>query len=93
MVYRITEYTKSKANQLGVIVKPSTNKNKKLDVYDKYGNFICAIGAAGMGDFPTYIESHGLEYAKYRRKLYKQRHEADRHVKDSPGYYADKVLW
>ena len=29
-----------KAKQLNVIVKPSTNKAKKIDVFDKYGNTI-----------------------------------------------------
>jgi hypothetical protein len=33
MTYSITKYTFNKAKQLGVIVKPSTNKMKKIDVY------------------------------------------------------------
>jgi hypothetical protein len=31
--------------------------------------------------------------AKERRKLYKVRHKKDRNVKNSNGYYADKLLW
>lgn len=28
-----------------------------------------------------------------RRLRYKQRHEKDRHVKWSPGWFADRILW
>jgi hypothetical protein len=34
---------------------------------------------------------HGT--ARKRRELYKQRHESDRKVLHSNGYYADKILW
>jgi len=30
---------------------------------------------------------------KERRKRYKQRHEKDRHIKDSAGWFADNILW
>jgi len=33
MTYEITDYTKKKAKKLGVDVKPSKNKNKKIDVF------------------------------------------------------------
>jgi len=46
-----------------------------------------------MGDFPTFKRKFGKEYADRRRKLYKQRHEKDRHIRGSAGYYADKILW
>ena len=49
--------------------------------------------SAGMCDFPSYIKLKGKKYAKTRRRLYKIRHEKDRHVKGSNGYYADKLLW
>ena len=35
MAYSITTYTKNRARQLGVIVKPSTRKGKKIDVFKK----------------------------------------------------------
>ena len=91
--YHITDYTKQRAERLGIIVKVSRNKSKKIDVYDKSGNFICSIGSAGMSDYSTYIKSHGVEYAKRRRKLYKARHEKDRHIYGTPGFYADRLLW
>ena len=91
-MYQITNYTKDQARKLNVIVKPSTKKGKKIDVV-KNGVVISSIGAIGYSDYPTYIKSHGLEYANNRRKLYKIRHEKDRHVVNSTGYYADKLLW
>jgi hypothetical protein len=92
MPYTITNYTYKQAKKLGVQVKPSTNKTKKIDVYKK-GRKIASVGAYGMNDFPTFIKKRGLKYAKTKRRLYKMRHERDRHVIGSRGYYADKLLW
>jgi hypothetical protein len=91
-MYKIKKYTYNKAKKLGLEVKPSTNKTKKIDVYKK-GKKVAAVGAAGMNDYPTYIEKRGLQYAKTRRRLYKMRHEKDRHIKGSHGWYADQLLW
>jgi len=90
--YRITNYTRKMAKKLGVVVKPSTNPEKKIDVF-RHSRKIASVGAAGMNDFPTYIRSRGLAYAKTRRRLYKMRHERDRHIKWSNGWLADKLLW
>ena len=90
--YKITKYTLKKAKNLGVQVKHSTNKTKKIDVYKK-GKKIASIGARGMNDFPTYTKKNGINYAKTRRRLYKMRHERDRHAKWSNGWLADKLLW
>jgi hypothetical protein len=92
MVYKITNYTFRKAKTMGVVVKPSKNKTKKIDVYKK-GEKVATIGAHGMNDFPTYIKKKGLKFAKTRRRLYKKRHERDRHVKFSNGWFADQLLW
>jgi len=90
--YFITKYTCKQAKKLGVVVKPSTNKTKKIDVF-KQGKKVASVGARGMNDFPTYMRKRGLAFAKTRRRLYKMRHEKDRHATGSPGYYADKLLW
>ena len=92
MPYTITNYTYKQAKKLGVQVKPSTNKTKKIDVYKK-GKKIASVGARGYNDFPTFMKLKGKKYAQTRRKLYKMRHEKDRHVKGSRGFYADKLLW
>jgi len=91
-MYTITNYTRKQAKKIGVLVKPSTNKMKKIDVFKK-NKKVASVGANGMNDFPTYMKKFGLNYAKTRRKLYKQRHEKDRHVKWSNGWLADKLLW
>lgn len=90
--YSITKYTRKQAEKLGVLVKPSTNKTKKIDVY-KHNKKIASIGAKGYNDYPTYIEKKGLKYANKRRQLYKIRHKNDRTKKNTPGYWADKLLW
>ena len=97
MMYKITNYSKQKAKSLGVTIKPSSNKKKKIDVFKK-GEKIASIGAMGMNDYPTYKskERQGLVpkgTAEKRRALYKQRHSKDRNVKGTNGYYADKILW
>jgi len=91
--YKIKKYSYDRAKELKVIIKPSTNPNKKIDVYDYAGNKICSIGAIKYKDYPTYIKTNGLEYANRRRMLYKLRHQKDIHIKDTAGYYADKILW
>lgn len=90
--YTITQYTKNQAKKLGVTIKRSTNKNKKLDVF-KNGQKIASVGGMGYNDYPTYMKKEGKEKANKRRKLYKMRHEKDRHKKGSNGYYADQLLW
>jgi len=97
MAYKILPYSFKKAKELGVVIKPSSNLLKKIDVF-KNGKKIASIGARGMNDYPTYLEKekkgyHPKGYANKRRKLYKERHEKDRHIVGSNGYYADKILW
>ena len=93
VMYKITEYSKEKAKKLGVIIKASSNLAKKLDVFNKKGEKIGTCGAIGYGDYPTFIKTKGLEYANARRKLYKIRHDKDRHLKGTNGYWADQLLW
>jgi len=90
--YVITNYTRKQAKKLGVVVKRSDNPAKKLDVY-KDGVKISTCGAMGYNDYPTYWKKYGKRFADTRRKLYRQRHEKDRHIKGTDGYYADKLLW
>ena len=91
-MYSITNYTYKQAKRLGVTVKPSKNKSKKLNVYQN-GKKIASVGAYGMSNFPTYIRNSGLAYAKTRRRLYKMRHEKDRHRKWTKGWLANQLLW
>ena len=91
-MYHITNYTKNKAKELKVQIKPSTNSKKKLDVF-KNSKKIASVGAIGYNDYPTYIIKNGIKYADERRKLYKERHQKDRLIKNSNGFYADRLLW
>ena len=75
-MYKITDYSYKKAKELGVEIKPSKSKNKKIDVY-KNNNKIASVGAIGYNDYPTYIKEKGLEYANKRKKLYHERHKHD----------------
>ena len=91
-MYHITNYSKNKAKELNVIIKPSKNKNKKIDVF-KDGKKIASVGAIGYMDYPNYIETKGLKYANERKKLYKLRHKNDLNKPNSNGFYANKLLW
>jgi len=96
-MYIIKAYTKSQAKKLGVEVKPSKSKSKKIDVFKK-GLKVASVGAIGYNDYPTYLQLEKLGKVKKgtasnRRKLYKLRHNDDRKVINSNGYYADKLLW
>lgn len=97
MSYVIKRYTRLQARKIGVTVKPSTRKGKKIDVF-KDGKKVASVGAIGYDDYPTFMkkEREGKVpkgTAERRRKLYKIRHRKDRNVRGTPGYYADKLLW
>ena len=53
MSYKILPYSFEQADKLNVEIKPSTNKNKKIDVF-KNGQKIASIGAIGYNDKPTW---------------------------------------
>ena len=89
MVYNITDYSYKQAKLLGVQIKPSTNKKKKIDVF-KDDKKIASSGFYGMMDYPTYIKEKGKAYANERRRLYHIRHSKDKSLN---GFYAKKILW
>tara|TARA_R110000787_G_scaffold4208_4_gene16291 strand:- start:340 stop:621 length:282 start_codon:yes stop_codon:yes gene_type:complete len=90
--YIITNYSKKRAKDLGVQIKSSENKKKKIDVF-KDKKKIASIGAYGYMDYPNYKKKLGKKEADKKRKAYKARHEKDRKVAGSNGYYADQILW
>lgn len=92
MAYQIKNYTRQKARELGVQVKPSIVKGKKIDVF-KDGKKVASIGALGYKDYPTFKADEGKAFAEKKRAAYKARHEKDRHKRGSAGFYADKLLW
>lgn len=76
------------ANKIGYTVKPSTLKNKKLDVFSlkDQKKKIASIGSLEYSDFLQ----HG---DKERQKNYLARHAKTRAVKGSPSYLAAEILW
>jgi len=96
-VYRIKTGQREAARRLGVVIRPSTVKNKKLDVY-KNGIKVASIGLVGYGDYWTYLQDETYHRAAKgtaaeRRRLYKIRHANECAAKGSVGYYACKILW
>ena len=91
-MYKITQYSYDQAKKLNVKIKPSTKKNKKIDVF-KNDHLVASIGSLKNFDYPNYIKEKGLPYANKRRELYKLRHSKDRNKINSNGFYADKLLW
>lgn len=96
--YTITEYSFNQAHRLGVIIKPSQNEKKKVDVFDKEGKLLHSIGDVKYMDYPNYLKQERLgKYPKgtanRNRYLYKKRHEKDLKVKGSAGYFSSEILW
>lgn len=91
-MYEIKARQKRNAKKLGVEIKPSTNKKKKIDVF-KNGKKIASIGGAGYSDYATYIKDKGKDFADNRRRLYKIRHDKTRKIIGSNSYWADQILW
>ena len=96
-MYPITKYSFDQAKKIGVTIKPSTLKNKKIDIF-KDGKKIASVGGVKKDgsyykDYPTYTKTEGKEKADKRRRLYKIRHNKTRLIKGTNSYYADKILW
>lgn len=84
-MYNITKYSYEQAKKLGVEIKPSTLKNKKIDVF-KEGKKIASIGDVRYSDYATTQD-------KERRRLYRIRHKGEEKRVGSPGFYAYYILW
>lgn len=89
-MYSITPWTQRQARKLGLEVKPSRKQGKKIDVF-REGHLIGSVGAKGYGDYGTYLEEEGKDYAKARRRLYHKRHTEGK--KDSRAWLAWNLLW
>jgi len=72
-MYQITDYTRQKAKEINVEVRPSTIPTKKIDVISN-GEVVASIGQRGAEDYPHYIQKKGKAYADQRRRLYYIRH-------------------
>lgn len=91
-MYQIKSYSYKKAKELGVEIKPSTVKNKKIDVF-KDGKKIASIGDINYPDYASYLEKEGKSVADERRRLYHLRHQKEKNKIWSPGWLSLKLLW
>jgi len=82
-----TNLTKARANakKIGVEIKVSTRKGKKLDVF-KDDKKVASIGDITMSDFLQHNDDQ-------RKKNYKSRFQKTRTKVGTASYYADKILW
>jgi len=90
MPYKIRKQQYKIAKDLGVEIKPSTRKGKKIDVLR--GEDKISIGATGYKDYYKYLETDE-ELADDRRRAFSKRHNCPDKRKGSAGYYACKLLW
>lgn len=90
-MYEIKNRSKQRAKELGVEIKPSKVKNKKIDVF-KDNKKVASIGDKRFSDYVTYLEKD-KKLAEERRKLYNVRHKKDKDKVGSAGYYASRILW
>ena len=89
-MYNITDYTYKKAKELFVIIKPSTKKNKKIDIYDIDNNYLFSIGDIRYSDYPTYLNIDKKK-AKVRKTLFYKRFKNI--VPYTKTWYSAKLLW
>ena len=87
-MYVITEYTRRRARELKVEVRPSRRKGKKLDVF-KDGKYVVSVGAVGYTDFPT-MKKKSVSEAHKRQQAYHLRHRKNN---GTAGFYARRLLW
>lgn len=91
-LYKIKRRQYVNAKKLGVSIKPSTQKNKKIDVFKK-GKKVASIGDSRYSDYASYRTQRGVKFADDRKRLYKKRHAKTRGRRGSNSFYSDKILW
>lgn len=100
-MYRIRARTSKIAEKLGVIIRPSTNPAKKIDVFIPLDNKKwkkLSIGARHYADYHIYKELELINKvpegtALLRKRAYESRHHKDLNKPGTPGYYAYRLLW
>ena len=90
--YIITQYSYDKAKELGLTIKLSQFKMKKLDVY-KDNVYINSIGDSRYNDYGSYCILFNKEYANERKRLYHIRHKKNANIKYSKQWLALNLLW
>ena len=94
--YKIQHYTYHQAENHNLLVYPSVNLKKKIDVYDRDGiKYICSCGDIRYLDYPTYLEKYGEQYANTKRQLHniQLQRKQNKHKNYSALYYENLLLW
>lgn len=92
-MYSISKKQYDLAKEIGVQIKPSQRKNKKIDIYDAEGVYYTSIGDNRFNDHFSYLETHGKAFADNRRRLYLLRHKKELLSIGSRGWFSAKILW
>ena len=100
--YKITQYTKDKIKELNdklntdvYSIRPSADKKKKIDVLLRK-DVIASVGDPNLPDYPTYIETDGLEFANKRGDAFYRRFRRLPDIKDgkiTPIFWSRYLLW
>ncbi len=85
MANYVMSRVKANARKIGVTVKPSTRKGKKIDVFRNQKK-LASIGDASMADFTKHRDEQ-------RRKNFKSRFQKQRTKVGTPAYFSDRLLW
>jgi hypothetical protein len=100
--YKVTQYSKDKMKDLNdklgtdvYSIRPSADKKKKIDVLLR-NDVIASVGDPELGDYPSYIESDGLEFANKRRTAFYNRFRRLPDIKDGKitnMFWSRYLLW
>ena len=100
--YKIKQYTKDKMKELNdklgtdvYSIRPSADKKKKIDVMLR-NDVIASIGDPNLPDYPTYIETEGMDVANKRRDAFYSRFRRLPDIKDgkiTPMFWSRFLLW
>ena len=100
--YKVTQYSKDKMKDLNdklgtdvYSIRPSADKKKKIDVLLR-NDVIASVGDPELGDYPSYIESDGLEFANKRRAAFYSRFRRLPDIKDGKitnMFWSRYLLW
>ena len=99
-MYEIKQYSYDKINELNekigkpvYFIKPSIDK--KIRIY-KFDKLIADVGDKNSSDYPSYIETDGIEIANKRRDAFYSRFAGLPNIKDgelTPMFWVRYLLW
>jgi hypothetical protein len=90
--YKILPYSYDQAKKLDVVILPSSNPRKKIDVY-KDSKKVASIGDINYPDYAYHMKTEGKAYADERRRLYRLRHKGEEKRKGKPGFFSWYLIW